>query len=205
MLSRDRHPHVAARKSNRELQREIVERERAVDAPIGASYVPHAGLGHQPTWCGWPIGAATHPGKPIWEKYTGQRFEQYRDAGWRRWFDDEGRKQLELAWAHAVNEPENVGSAASVGTPIRPAPLRAATRGPDVEQDGSVAGVDRAVQDVDDRRGLEQSLRTLNASSSNAWPIHVTAARGHKELESSATPCHTTSARDTRHGVLQPC
>jgi PAS domain S-box-containing protein len=173
--------------SNRELQREMAERERAVHA-LDRSELRSRALVSAMTHVVWIADSRGHfiQESPSWEKFTGQPFEQYRDAGWRQGFDDEGRKLLELAWTRAMKESETFELELRLwhaeSNRHRFVRLRAV---PMLEQDGKLAEWIGAVQDVDDRRELEQSLRTLNAELEQRVADRTSKLQeANKELES---------------------
>ena len=173
--------------SNRELQHEIAEREHAVQARDRSERRVRT-LVSAITKVVWVADRRGHIIEPSssWETYTGQSFEQYRHAGWLQAFDEPGRKEVELAWARAANVPETFELELRLWHAATSrhhyARLRAV---PVIESDGGVAEWIGAVQDIDDRRGLEQSLRTLNAELEERVAARTAQLQqANKELES---------------------
>jgi len=173
--------------SNRELKREVAERERAVDARDKSERRARTLVSAitQVVWVADRHGCFNEE-SGSWETYTGQRFEQYRDNGWLRAFDEDGRRELELAWARASSTPETFELELRLwhaeSDRHRYVRLRAV---PVVEKDGSVTEWIGAVQDIDDRRVLEQSLRTLNAELEQRVADRTSQLQeANKELES---------------------
>ncbi|MEO8464030.1 MAG: ATP-binding protein [Gammaproteobacteria bacterium] len=164
MLSEIGNRTTTLEQSNRELQREIAEREGAVRARDRSERRIRTLVSAitKVVWVADWRGHITEESSS-WQTYTGQRFEQYRDAGWLQAFDEQGRKEVELAWAHAANVPATFELELRLWHAVTErhhyVRLRAV---PVIDQDGGVAEWIGAVQDIEDRRVLEQSLRTLN-------------------------------------------
>jgi PAS domain S-box-containing protein len=173
--------------SNKQLQSEVAERERAQEARNRSEkrVVTLVSAITQVVWAADQRGCFVEK-RPAWEAYTGQQLEQYRDFGWRLAFDEEGRRALELAWARAMTSAETFELELQLwhakSARHRYVQLRAV---PVVAQDGSVGEWIGAVQDIDDRRRLEQSLRTLNAELEQRVADRTSRLQeANKELES---------------------
>jgi PAS domain S-box-containing protein len=151
--------------SNRQLQREVEERERAENARNLSQRRVRALVSAitQVVWVADQRGGFVEE-RESWRAYTGQTFEQYRDFGWRSAFDEHGRQALELAWARAMNGAEtfelelqlwHAESARHRYVRLRAVPM--------LEQDGTAQEWIGSIQDIEDQRNAEQDLRTLNA------------------------------------------
>ena len=173
--------------SNRVLQREIAERERAVKARDRSEQRVRTLVSAitKVVWVADRRGYITEE-SASWEGYTGQRLDQYRDAGWLRAFDEPGRKEVELAWARAAHAPEtfelelrlwHAETACHHHVRLRAVPL--------IDEDGGLVEWIGSVQDIDDRRVLEQNLRTLNAELEQRVADRTSELQeANKELES---------------------
>ncbi len=173
--------------SNRRLQSEVAEREKAEDAHNRSERRIRT-LVSAITQVVWAADQRGHfvERREAWGTYTGQTFEQYRDSGWRQAFDDEGRKALDLAWARARNAAETFELELRLwhaeSDRHRYVRLRAV---PVVDGDGVAAEWIGAIQDIDDRRVLEQSLRALNAELEQRVANRTSQLQeANKELES---------------------
>jgi PAS domain S-box-containing protein len=152
--------------SNRELQRESVERQRAERAKDRSERRVHTLVSAltQVVWVTDSNGRFLDEERESWQTYTGQTREQYQGLGWRDAFDAESRAALDLAWARAILSPAPFELALRLhhagSDRLRYVELRAV---PLLEEDGTCGEWIGAIQDTDDRRNLEQNLRTLNA------------------------------------------
>ena len=151
--------------SNRRLQREVEERERAEQAR-NASQNRVRTLVSALTQVVWVSDARGRFVEELqsWTAYTGQTFEEHREFGWRKAFDEDSRQALELAWSKVVADPATfevelkLWHAASGRH--RLVSLRAV---PVVAETGAVEEWIGAILDVEDQRAAEKGLRTLNA------------------------------------------
>jgi signal transduction histidine kinase len=174
--------------SNQQLQREFAERQRAEKAKVHTERRLHS-LVSALTQVVW---VADHHGcfveeRESWQAYTGQSPEKYKGLGWRSAFDDDSRAALDIAWARALAAPApfelelrlwHAATAKHRFVGLRAVPL--------VDADGSEAQEwIGAIQDVDDRRDLEQNLRTLNAELEQRVASRTSQLEeANKELES---------------------
>ena len=151
--------------SNRQLQREFAERQRAEEAKDRSERRVHTLVSAitQVVWVADRYGCFVEE-RESWQAYTGQKREQYQGLGWRDAFDGEARAALDVAWARALVSPTpfelelrlwHAESGRHRNVVLRAVPL--------LEADGTSQEWIGAIQDIDDRRGLEQNLRTLNA------------------------------------------
>ncbi|HEX7236501.1 MAG TPA: ATP-binding protein [Gammaproteobacteria bacterium] len=151
--------------SNRRLQSEVEERERAQRARDSSQRRVRALISAliQVVWVSDPRGRFVEPAD-AWTAYTGQSFEAYREFGWRQAFDADSRQALELAWTNAIHDAApfevelKLWHAAS--SRYRYVALRAV---PMHDEAGGVEEWIGAVLDIEDQRAAEHSLRTLNA------------------------------------------
>jgi PAS domain S-box-containing protein len=151
--------------SNQELQREFAERQRAELAKDRSERRVNTLVSAitQVVWVADQYGAFVEE-RESWRAYTGQTREQYQGLGWRDAFDHEARAALDISWARALASPApfelelrlwHAETARHRYVVLRAVPL--------VEADGTSREWIGAIQDIDDRRALEQNLRTLNA------------------------------------------
>ncbi|HZF28730.1 MAG TPA: ATP-binding protein [Gammaproteobacteria bacterium] len=151
--------------SNRRLQSEVEERERAQKARDSSQRRVRTLISAltQVVWVSDPRGRFVEQAE-AWTAYTGQSFEEHREFGWRRAFDEDGRQALEIAWSKAVDEPApfeaelklwHAASGRHRYVALRAAPMR--------DQTGAVEEWIGAILDIEDQRTAERSLRTLNA------------------------------------------
>jgi PAS domain S-box-containing protein len=173
--------------SNEQLQREFAERQRAEEAKDRSEKRVHSLVSAitQVVWVTDRHGCFVEE-RPSWQAYTGQEHARYRGLGWRDAFDEEGRAALNLAWTHALVSPAPFELELRLWHAEtqrhRYAKLRAV---PLIEADGSSQEWIGAIQDVDDRRGLEQNLRTLNAELEHRVADRTSQLEeANKELES---------------------
>jgi PAS domain S-box-containing protein len=173
--------------SNQQLQREFAERQRAEQAKVHTERRLRTLVSvlTQVVWVADRHGCFVDE-RESWQSYTGQTPEQYKGLGWRNAFDDDSRAALDIAWARARASPAPfelelrlwhaaTGKHRFVG--LRALPL--------IEADGSPEEWIGAIQDVDDRRGLEQNLRTLNAELEQRVASRTSQLEeANKELES---------------------
>jgi PAS domain S-box-containing protein len=151
--------------SNRALQREVEERERAESARNMSQQRNRALVSAitEVVWVADQRGCFSED-LASWTAYTGQSFEEYRDFGWRAAFDDDGRQALERAWTRALSEPETFELDLELwhaeSGRHRYVKLRAV---PMLDSAGQVQEWTGSVQDVDDKRAAEHKLLTLNA------------------------------------------
>jgi signal transduction histidine kinase len=173
--------------SNQQLQREFTERQRVEKAKEHTErrLQTLVSVITQVVWVADRHGCFVEE-RESWQSYTRQTFEQYSGLGWRSAFDDESRATLDIAWARALASPApfelelrlwhaDTGKHRFVG--LRAVPL--------VEPDGSSQEWIGAIQDIDDRRGLEQNLRSLNAELEQRVASRTSQLEdANKELES---------------------
>jgi PAS domain S-box-containing protein len=151
--------------SNRRLQREVEERERAEHARNTSQRRVRTLVSAltQVVWVSDARGRFVEE-RESWTAYTGQSFDEYRDFGWRRAFDEDSRQALELAWSRAGNDAATFEVELKLWHGAsgrhRKVTLRAV---PMLDRAGAVEEWIGAVLDVEDQRAAEQSLRTLNA------------------------------------------
>jgi PAS domain S-box-containing protein len=152
--------------SNRQLKNEVEERERAQQARDASQRRLSTLISAltQVVWVADPRGRFVEQDEAAWTGYTGQPFEDYRDFGWRKAFDEDSRQALEVAWSKAADRPApfeaelRLWHAASGRH--RYVALRAA---PMLDAAGGVQEWIGAILDIEDQRSAEQGLRTLNA------------------------------------------
>jgi PAS domain S-box-containing protein len=151
--------------SNRQLQHEVEERERAEQARNLSERRTRTLISAltQVVWVADRRGRFVEA-RESWTAYTGQAFDDYREFGWRKAFDEEGRQALEVAWskADADSAPFEVelklrhaASGSHRHVVLRVVPM--------LDQAGAVEEWIGAVQDIEEQRAAERSLRTLNA------------------------------------------
>jgi signal transduction histidine kinase/HAMP domain-containing protein len=151
--------------SNRRLEHEIGDRERAERALTHSQERSRTLISAltQVVWVADSHGRFT-AAQDGWTSYTGQPFEEHRDFGWRLAFDDHGRQAHEAAWRHALERAApfelelklwHAASARHRFVALRAVPVT----GPD----GAVQEWIGAIQDIEDQRVAEESLRSLNA------------------------------------------
>jgi PAS domain S-box-containing protein len=172
--------------SNAQLQREVLERERAEQAQRQSDVrlTTLVSAISKMVWVADAHGGFIESEK--WSSYTGQSRDEWQGLGWHAAFDDEGRAALDLRWARALKSREpfeielklwHAESARYHYVDMRVVPV--------LDADGAPREWIGAVQDVDDRHGLEQSLRTLNAELERRVTERTTELQtANKELES---------------------
>ena len=151
--------------SNRRLETEAEERQRAQDARDASQRRVRTLISAltQVVWVSDPRGRFVEHAE-AWTAYTGQPFEEHREFGWRKAFDENSRQALELAWSKAAEEPAPFEAELKLWHAAsgrhRYVALRAA---PMPDPAGDVAEWIGAILDIEDQRAAEHSLRTLNA------------------------------------------
>ncbi len=173
--------------SNENLQREVLERQRAEQAQAFTERRTQTLVSAltQVVWVADGRGRFVEE-RNSWQAYTGQTPEQYSGLGWRAAFDETGRTALDLAWARALMTPEtfelelrlwHAESQRHRYVRLRAVPL--------LDQAGAAQEWIGAVQDFDDRRTLEEDLRVLNAELEKRVADRTSQLeQANKELES---------------------
>jgi PAS domain S-box-containing protein len=173
--------------SNQQLQREMLERERAEQGKVMSERRTRTLVSAltQVVWVADDHGRFVEQ-RDSWQAYTGQAPERYEGLGWRSAFDDEGRAALDLAWARALMKPEpfdlelklwHAESQRHRYVRLRAVPL--------LDEAGVAREWIGAVQDFDDRRTLEENLRVLNTELEQRVADRTSQLQeANKELES---------------------
>jgi signal transduction histidine kinase/HAMP domain-containing protein len=173
--------------SNRELERQAMERRRAEDA-LAAGERRNRTLIAAITQVVWTASNAGHfPGEQTgWSNYTGQTREQYLDLGWRRAFAAEAQDSLELAWSRALNVRDTFELEAQLWhAPSKAYRLVSLRAVPVLSNDGDVVEWIGAITDIEDQRRNEDDLRMLNAELEDRVAARTSALEAaNKELES---------------------
>ena len=151
--------------SNQQLQREFAERQRAEQAKDRSERRVHTLVSAitQVVWVADRYGAFVEE-RDSWQAYTGQTREQYQGLGWRDAFDGEAARRSTSRGRARWCRPRRSSSSCGSGTRRRGA-IATSCCAPCRwwRPDGTSQEWIGAIQDIDDRRGLEQNLRTLNA------------------------------------------
>lgn len=96
---------------------------------------------------------------PSWEDYTGQTFDEYRDAGWLTMVHPEDRSRVQAAWQRAIAS----GHMFAAEMRVWHAPSRrhryCSGRAVALQADGSVSEWIGTMTDIDDRKRAEEQFR----------------------------------------------
>jgi PAS domain S-box-containing protein len=173
--------------SNRELERQALERRRAEEA-LAAGQRRNRTLIDAMTQIVWRATNAGHfvDGQSGWSKYTGQSRDEYIGLGWRQAFAAEARDSLDLAWSRASTARAMFELEARLwhapSESCRLVRLRAV---PVLSGDGEVVEWMGAISDIEDQRRTELELRALNADLENRVAVRTAALEAaNSELES---------------------
>lgn len=151
--------------SNRQLKHEVEERERAEKARNASERRTKTLVSAltQVVWLADPRGRFVE-NRGSWTSYTGQSFDEYRNFGWRKAFDEDSRQALEVAWSNAIEDAATFEAELKLwhaaSAQHRHVILRAV---PVLDPSGAVEEWVGAIQDIEDLRAAERGLRTLNA------------------------------------------
>jgi PAS domain S-box-containing protein len=150
--------------ANLRLQREVEERERAENARNASQSRVRALVTAltQVIWVADSQGRFVEEAES-WTAYTGQSFDEYRNLGWRKAFDDESRKTLERVWSTAIEKASTFDIELKLWHAATGRHRVVALRGvPMLGPRGDIQEWIGAILDVEDQRAAEQGLRTLN-------------------------------------------
>jgi signal transduction histidine kinase/HAMP domain-containing protein len=173
--------------SNRQLERQALERKRAEEA-LAAGQRRNKTLIDALTQVVW---RASREGgfageQSGWSDYTGQSRSEYSGLGWRQAFAANARGSLDLAWSRAASTRDTFELEAQLwhapSEAYRLARLRAV---PVLDAGGEVIEWMGAITDVEDQRRAEEELRTLNAELEDRVAARTSALEAaNRELES---------------------